>query len=136
MKTGKELVLSAIRLETTERVPWVPFVGCHGGSLIDVGADEYLKDADLIITGEGKIDDQTSHGKTISGVTRLGNEQNIPVIAFAGSVTITDTKNKLGISKYYSISSDDISIEKSIANASTLLKNKVKTVFQKNYTNN
>jgi glycerate kinase len=95
-----------------------------------------IKDADLIITGEGKIDDQTIHGKTISGVTRFGNEQNIPVIAFAGSVAITDTKNKLGISKYYSISSDDISIEKSIANASTLLKNKVKTVFQKNYTNN
>jgi glycerate kinase len=95
-----------------------------------------IKNADLIITGEGKIDDQTIHGKTISGVTRFGNEQNIPVIAFAGSVTITNTKNKLGISKYYSISSDDISIEKSIANASTLLKNKVKTVFQKNYTNN
>jgi len=54
MKTGKELVLSAIRLETTERVPWVPFVGCHGGSLIDVGADEYLKDADLIVKGQVK----------------------------------------------------------------------------------
>lgn len=54
MMTGKELVLSAIRLETTERVPWVPFVGCHGGSLIDVGADEYLKDADLIVKGQVK----------------------------------------------------------------------------------
>ncbi|MCD6323303.1 MAG: uroporphyrinogen decarboxylase family protein [Clostridiales bacterium] len=54
MKTGKELVISAIRLETTERVPWVPFVGCHGGSLIDVGADEYLKDADLIVKGQVK----------------------------------------------------------------------------------
>ncbi|MCK5758235.1 MAG: uroporphyrinogen decarboxylase family protein, partial [Clostridiales bacterium] len=57
MKTGKELVLSAIKLETTERVPWVPFVGCHGGSLIDVGADEYLKDADLIVKGQLKAAD-------------------------------------------------------------------------------
>ncbi len=54
MKTGKELVLSAIKLETTERVPWVPFVGCHGGSLIGLGADEFLKDADLIVKGQIK----------------------------------------------------------------------------------
>lgn len=52
MKTGKDLVLSAIRLEKTERAPWIPFVGCHGGSLINVGADEYLKDADLIVKGQ------------------------------------------------------------------------------------
>ncbi len=57
MKTGKELVLSAIKLEKTERVPWVPFVGCHGGSLIDVGADEYLKDADLMVKGQVKAAD-------------------------------------------------------------------------------
>lgn len=54
MKTGKELVMSAIRLEKTERVPWVPFVGCHGGYLISKGADEYLKDADLIVQGQLK----------------------------------------------------------------------------------
>ncbi len=54
MKTGKELVMSAIRLEETERVPWVPFVGCHGGKLIDKGADEYLKDANLILQGQLK----------------------------------------------------------------------------------
>jgi len=54
MKTGKELVLSAIKLEETERVPWVPFVGCHGGSLIGKGADEYLMDADLIVQGQVK----------------------------------------------------------------------------------
>lgn len=54
MKTGKQLVLSAIKMETTERVPWVPFVGCHGGSLIGVSADEYLKNADLIVKGQLK----------------------------------------------------------------------------------
>ncbi|MDX1357656.1 MAG: uroporphyrinogen decarboxylase family protein [Clostridia bacterium] len=54
MKTGKALVLSTIRMESTERIPWVPFVGCHGGSLIGKGADEYLKDADLIVSGQKK----------------------------------------------------------------------------------
>lgn len=54
MKTGKELVLAALKMEETERVPWVPFVGCHGGSLIGKGADEYLSNADLIVKGQVK----------------------------------------------------------------------------------
>ncbi len=54
MMTGKDLVLSAMKLKETERVPWVPFVGCHGGSLIDKGADEFLQDAGLIVQGQVK----------------------------------------------------------------------------------
>ncbi|MFO7635886.1 MAG: uroporphyrinogen decarboxylase family protein [Clostridia bacterium] len=54
MKTGRELVISAIRMETTERTPWVPFVGCHGGSLIGMGADMLLQDADLIVEAQVK----------------------------------------------------------------------------------
>lgn len=54
MRTGKELVMSAIKLQDTERVPWVPFVGCHGGYLTGVGADEFLKNSDLIVKGQLK----------------------------------------------------------------------------------
>ncbi len=49
--TKKQLVLSSIHNRETERVPWVPFVGCHAASLIGVTADEYFKDADLIVKG-------------------------------------------------------------------------------------
>jgi len=35
----------------TKRVPWVPFVGVHGGYLIGSGADEYLKSSDKIVEG-------------------------------------------------------------------------------------
>lgn len=49
--TGKELVERAFRLEEIERVPWVPFVGCHGGKLINVRASDYLKSSELIIKG-------------------------------------------------------------------------------------
>lgn len=52
--TGKELVKKAFRLEETERTPWVPFVGSHGGSLIGKSADEYLKSADSILAGIDK----------------------------------------------------------------------------------
>ena len=49
--TGKELIKKAFRLEETERIPWVPFVGCLGGKLIGKDAEEYLKSAELIVSG-------------------------------------------------------------------------------------
>jgi MtaA/CmuA family methyltransferase len=49
--TGRELVTAAIRGEDVVRIPWVPFVGCHGGFLIGVTASEYLKSADLMVQG-------------------------------------------------------------------------------------
>ncbi len=89
-----------------------------------------IKNADLIITGEGKIDDQTMHGKTISGVARYANKQKIPIIAFAGVIEKVDKLKRLGISDFYSISSNDMLIDQSMAKASTLLQNKVKDVIR------
>jgi len=49
--SDKQLLFAALRGETTERPAWVPFVGVHGGQLIGVTAEEYLKSADLIVQG-------------------------------------------------------------------------------------
>jgi uroporphyrinogen decarboxylase len=51
MTTGRELVKLAFRREPVERVPWVPFVGAHGGVLVGATATEYLKSADLMVKG-------------------------------------------------------------------------------------
>ena len=51
---GLSLIQKAFRLETVERVPWVPFVGVHGGQLIGVDAEEYLKSADNMVAGLNK----------------------------------------------------------------------------------
>ncbi len=48
---GKQLILDALRGKTTTRLPWLPFVGCHGAALIGVGADEYLQSSDLMVKG-------------------------------------------------------------------------------------
>ncbi len=48
---GLELLKQAFKLEQTDRAPWVPFVGVHGGKLIGADAETYLKDADLIKQG-------------------------------------------------------------------------------------
>jgi len=51
-----------------------------------VELEEHLKDADLVITGEGKMDCQTICGKTPIGVARLAKRYNIPVVAIVGEV--------------------------------------------------
>ena len=51
-----------------------------------INAEEHIKDADLVITGEGKIDFQTSMGKAPVGVARLAKKYDKPVVAFAGIV--------------------------------------------------
>lgn len=48
---------------------------------------DYLRDADLVITGEGRLDGQSAMGKAPVGVARLAKQYGKPVIAFAGSVT-------------------------------------------------
>jgi uroporphyrinogen-III decarboxylase len=52
--SGKELVLAAIRGKETERVPWVPFVGCHAASLLGISARELLQSAERIVEGQVK----------------------------------------------------------------------------------
>ena len=56
-----------------------------------VGFDSIIEGADLVITGEGRIDAQTLTGKTPYGVLQRASRQNIPVIALAGSVALDDS---------------------------------------------
>lgn len=47
---------------------------------------EAIEGADLVITGEGRIDSQTIHGKTPAGVARVAKRFDVPVIALAGGM--------------------------------------------------
>jgi glycerate kinase len=47
---------------------------------------ERLRGADLVLTGEGRLDGQTGYGKTVAGVTRITRAEGVPVIAVAGSL--------------------------------------------------
>jgi len=51
---GLELVKKAFALQPVERIPWVPFVGVHGGFLTGVDAETYLKSADEVAKGVNK----------------------------------------------------------------------------------
>ena len=49
--------------------------------------EDYVKDADIVITGEGRLDGQTAFGKAPIGVAKIAKKYDKPVIAFAGAVT-------------------------------------------------
>ena len=56
-------------------------------AVLDVtGFDRQLEGADLVITGEGRIDSQSADGKVISGVARRTKEKGVPLIAIAGGI--------------------------------------------------
>lgn len=88
-----------------------------------------LQGADLVLTGEGKIDRQTAHGKTLSGVARLAKENNITVIAFGGMVEQSADLKDIGITNIHSITEDGTEIEYAMRNAYDLLRNKVRSVI-------
>src|SRR5256885_14759972 len=48
---AKELLIRALRGERVEQTPWLPHIGTHAAQLLDVSAERYLQDADLLARG-------------------------------------------------------------------------------------
>ena len=70
----------------------------------ETGLEEYIKNSDVVITGEGRLDGQSCMGKTPVGVASLAKKYNKPVIAFSGSVTDDATEcNNHGIDAFFPI---------------------------------
>lgn len=61
---------------------------CRGiDTVLDIaGFDEYAETADLIITGEGRLDEQSIHGKVPIGVAQRAKKKNKPTVAIVGSL--------------------------------------------------
>lgn len=71
--------------------------------------------ADLIITGEGKLDSQTLSGKVIAGVSELAKTYLKPVIALCGSVQLSNEQMKeLGLAAAFSITKGPASLEEAM----------------------
>ena len=67
-----------------------------------------LVDVDLVITGEGRVDRQTIHGKTPVGVAKIAKSHNLPVICIAGSVEDgADIIHQFGVDEIYSVIEGD-----------------------------
>lgn len=51
-----------------------------------VDFDAQIDSADLVITGEGRIDSQSVHGKVISGIAKRTQPRGVPLVAIVGSI--------------------------------------------------
>jgi len=76
--------------------------------------DSHIKNADLIITGEGKLDRQTGMGKTPAGILEAGKRQQIPVVAIGGAVEETDALLQQGFLAVLSIQPGPVSSEQAM----------------------
>lgn len=84
--------------------------------------DEALEGADLVITGEGKVDEQTACGKTIGGVLKRAEKHRVPVVAVAGSVS-GDIRAlyDAGLTSAFSIAPGPMSLDYAMKHAAELV---------------
>ena len=72
--------------------------------LEETGLEQEIMTADVVVTGEGRLDGQTAMGKAPAGVATLAKKYGKPVFAFAGSVTKDATAcNQCGIDAFFPI---------------------------------
>lgn len=106
LRPGISIVLDAIRLE------------------------EDLRDADFVITGEGRLDGQTANGKAPVGVARLAKQHGATVLAFAGGLTLDCLPcNAAGVNAFFSIARGACSLEEAM-DPDTAKENMVRSVEQ------
>ena len=102
--------------------------------LDSIGIDKELKDADVVLTGEGKIDEQSTRGKAPIGIAKRAKEHGCKVLAFVGclgtNVKHCDIKE---IDEIHAISNDSIPLEQRMKreNAMKNMECKVAQVFAK-----
>lgn len=76
-----------------------------------IGFDAMITEADLVVTGEGKVDFQTAKGKTAAGVLARAKRAGIPVIAIGGCVEMCDSLEKMGFAGIYPILEEKVPLE-------------------------
>ncbi len=98
LRPGAQIVLEAVRLE------------------------EQLREADLVLTAEGRLDSQTAYGKSVGAVAALAQKYRLPVLAIAGGLA-DDYREiyKLGIDGITVLPSGPMSLEDAMKHAARLM---------------
>lgn len=85
--------------------------------------EEVVDLQDLILTGEGALDNQTKYGKLVDGVLKAAKSKNKPVIGVCGSLNLTSTElKKLGFKAAFSIVPGPVELEYAKQHGERLLK--------------
>lgn len=80
-----------------------------------VGLENAIKDADFVVTGEGRLDAQTAMGKAPMGIAQLAKKYKKPVIALAGSVLENAAAcNDVGIDSFFSVLKTPVTLQEAM----------------------
>ena len=94
--------------------------------------EQAIKDADLVITGEGKIDSQTIYGKAPIGVAKIAKKYNIPVIAVAAIIgDDADIVHQYGINTLIKIIEPPMSLAEPKSKKVWLVKRSIKQFLER-----
>lgn len=97
-------------------------------------AESFIRNADLVITGEGKLDKQSSFGKAPVGVANLSARYNKPVIAIAGSLGEgSSLLYQHNINAMWSLCSGPMSLEDAMKNSEALLSDVAESLIRTIY---
>lgn len=94
---------------------------------------EYIRDADIVVTGEGRLDGQTVMGKAPIGVAKIAKEYNKPVLAFSGIVTKEAVAcNSEGIDAFFPVLRTVVTLDEAMQteNAKQNMTDTVEQVFR------
>lgn len=114
----------------------IVFLGARPRPGVDIvieasGLGEQLRDAALVFTGEGRLDDQTACGKTPVGVARKAKELGLPVIALAASIGRGyQAVYEQGIDSVFSIAPGPITLSQSEKSAAQLISDVAERAFR------
>ena len=101
--------------------------------LEETNLEKYIRDADIVITGEGRLDGQTVMGKAPIGVAKIAKKYEKPVLAFSGCVTKDAIAcNAEGIDAFFPILRSVVSLDEAMHtdNAMTNMTDTVEQVFR------
>lgn len=94
-----------------------------------LGLTTLLADADLLVTGEGRLDAQTLHGKTPVGVARIARHLGVPVVALAGSLGPGyEALYEHGVSAAFSLSEGPQSLAEALLHAEAQIESRMRAI--------
>ncbi|WP_433164478.1 glycerate kinase [Kribbella sp. CA-247076] len=88
-----------------------------------VGFHEHLAGADLVVTGEGALDEQTLHGKAVAGVAAAARASGVPVVAVCGTNRLDPARLRAaGVEAAYALTDLEPDVRRCIADPIPLLR--------------
>lgn len=92
--------------------------------------EKAICDADLVITGEGKLDGQSKEGKVVAGVAEIAARHGVPAIAFCGQLDMANhLLQQMGLAAAFSIMNRPMPLQDATTHAGALLQDCVRNVF-------